>query len=70
MELCGALPLLDLRALLRLLEGREQEHTAAIFDSQTLPSSPESGHRVGYDGAKKRKGTFERLRAWRQRCTS
>jgi transposase len=47
----------DLRALLRLLEGREEEPTAAIFDSRTLQSSPESGHRAGYDGAKKRKGS-------------
>jgi transposase len=47
----------DLRALLRLLQGREEEPTAAIFDSRTLQSSPESGHRAGYDGAKKRKGS-------------
>jgi transposase len=47
----------DLRVLLRLLEGREQEPTATIFDSRTLQSTPESGHRAGYDGAKKRKGS-------------
>ncbi len=42
----------DLRAVLRLAQGRNEEPTAAIFDSRTLQSSPESGHRAGYDGAK------------------
>src|SRR5918997_1146547 len=41
----------DLRALLRLGEGGDKEPTAAILDSRTLRSSPESGHRAGYDGA-------------------
>jgi transposase len=30
--------------------------TAAIFDSRTMQSTPESGARAGYDGAKRRKG--------------
>jgi transposase len=47
----------DLRAVLRLAEGRNQDLSVAIFDSRTLPSSPESGHRAGYDGAKRRKGS-------------
>jgi transposase len=47
----------DLRALLRLAEGRNEMPSAAIFDSRTLQSSPESGHRAGYDGAKRRKGS-------------
>jgi transposase len=47
----------DLRVLLRLAEGREEQPSAAIFDSRTLQSSPESGHRAGYDGAKRRKGS-------------
>src|SRR5215475_1402187 len=47
----------DLRALLRLAAGREAEPSAAIFDSRTLQSTPESGHRAGYDGAKRRKGS-------------
>src|SRR6266568_3735713 len=47
----------DLRAVLRLAQGRNAEPSAAIFDSRTLQSSPESGHRAGYDGAKKRKGS-------------
>jgi transposase len=47
----------DLRALLRLSETRASEPTAAIIDSRTLRSSPESGHRSGYDGAKRKKGS-------------
>ena len=47
----------DLRALLRLAEGRAPGPTAAILDSRTLRSSPESGHRAGYEGAKRKKGS-------------
>ncbi len=47
----------DLRAVLRLAQGRTEEPSAAIFDSRTLQSSPESGHRAGSDGAKQRKGS-------------
>ena len=47
----------DLRVLLRLAEGREAEPTAAIFDSRTLQSTPESGGRAGYDGAKRKRGS-------------
>src|SRR4029077_13726907 len=47
----------DLRAVLRLAQGRNKEPSAAIFDSRTLQSSPESGHRAGYDRAKGRKGS-------------
>lgn len=47
----------DLRVLLRLGAGRTGEPSAAIFDSRTLQSSPESGERAGYDGAKRRKGS-------------
>ena len=46
----------DLRAVLRIAEGRNEQPTAAIFDSRTLQSTPESGARAGYDGAKRRKG--------------
>ena len=42
----------DLRAVLRLREGRHEQPSAVIFDSRTLQSSPESGARAGYDGAK------------------
>jgi transposase len=47
----------DLRELLRLAQGRQTTPTAAILDSRTLQSSPESGHRAGYDGAKRRRGS-------------
>jgi transposase len=39
----------DLRAVLRLAEGRVEAPSAAIFDARTLRSSPESGARAGYD---------------------
>lgn len=47
----------DLREVLRLAAGRDAQPSAAIFDSRTLQSSPESGERAGYDGAKRRKGS-------------
>ena len=47
----------DLRAVLRLAAGRTEEPSAAIFDSRTLQSTPESGTRAGYDGAKRRRGS-------------
>ena len=46
----------DLRALLRWAAGRADEPTAAILDSRTAQSTPESGARAGYDGHKRRKG--------------
>jgi transposase len=47
----------DLRTLLRIAAGRPAAPTAAILDSRTLRSTPESGHRAGYDGAKRKKGS-------------
>src|SRR5574340_615182 len=47
----------DLRALLWLLDGRAPDPTAGIFDSRTLQSTPESGSRAGYDGAKRKRGS-------------
>ena len=47
----------ELRRLLRLNEGRPTAPSAVILDSRTLQSTPESGHRAGYDGAKRRKGS-------------
>jgi transposase len=47
----------DLRVLLRLSEGRASAPTVAILDSRTLRSTPESGSRGGYDGAKRKKGS-------------
>ena len=47
----------DLRGLLRMLQGRPPEPSATIMDSRTLQSTPESGERAGYDGAKRKKGS-------------
>jgi transposase len=47
----------DLRALLRVACGRNEQPSAVIIDSRTMQSSPESGGRAGYDGAKRRKGS-------------
>ena len=46
----------DLRALLRVAQGRNANPSAAIFDGRTLQSTPESGERAGYDGAKRKRG--------------
>ena len=47
----------DLRELLRVAAGRQAQPSAAIFDSRTLQSTPESGARGQYDGAKRRRGS-------------
>jgi transposase len=47
----------DLRAILRLIEGRAPQPTAVVLDGRTLQSTPESGHRAGYDGHKKKRGS-------------
>lgn len=47
----------DLRVLLRLADGRRAQPSATIMDSRTLQSSPESGPRAGYDGAKRKRGS-------------
>ena len=47
----------DLRLLLRLAAGRSGQPSAAILDSRTVQSTPESGARAGYDGHKRRKGS-------------
>jgi transposase len=59
----------DLRALLHLAAGRKAQPTAAIFDSRTLQSTPESGEHAGYDGAKRRKGSKTVLKSdsWHRR---
>ncbi|MDB6031700.1 MAG: putative transposase [Verrucomicrobiales bacterium] len=46
----------DLRAMLRLLEERNEKPSAVILDNRTIQSTPESGQRAGFDGHKKRKG--------------
>lgn len=47
----------DLRELLRLLDGRNEQPSAVILDSRTLQSTLESGNRAGYDGGKRKKGS-------------
>jgi transposase len=47
----------DLRAVLRLALDRNAQPSAAIMDGRTLQSTPESGDRAGYDGAKKKNGS-------------
>ena len=47
----------DLRMLLRVAAGRDPEPTAVILDSRTLQSTPMSGERAAYDGAKRRRGS-------------
>ena len=48
----------DLGVLLRLSKGRAPDPRATILDSRTLQSTPESGSRGGYDGAKRKKGSI------------
>jgi transposase len=47
----------DVQSLLRHFGGRKGQPTAVCIDSRTLQSTPESGARAGYDGAKRRKGS-------------
>jgi hypothetical protein len=47
----------NLCLVLRLVAGSEAQPGAAILDGETLRSIPESGERVRYDGAKRKKGS-------------
>jgi transposase len=47
----------NLRMILRRAEERNLDPSAIILDSRTLQSTPESGARAGYDGAKKKNGS-------------
>ncbi len=47
----------DLRVMLRPADGRDPQPTAVILDGRTLQATPESGHRAGFDGHKKRQGS-------------
>jgi transposase len=47
----------DVQSVVRLWAGRKGQPTAICLDSRTLQSTPESGARAGYDGAKRRKGS-------------
>src|SRR5581483_875718 len=46
----------QLRAVVRLAAGRQEDPSAARFESRPLPSTLESGHRAGSQGTKRRKG--------------
>ena len=47
----------DLRIIMRVLADRDESPSAVIVDARTLQSTPESGGRAGYDGAKKKNGS-------------
>jgi len=47
----------DVQLIVREWAGRKGQPTAICIDSRTLQSTPESGGRAGYDGAKRRKGS-------------
>ena len=47
----------DLRAVLRVAAGRNEEPRAAVLDSRTLRSTPESGARAAWDGHKRTRGS-------------
>ncbi len=47
----------DRRAILRVAAGRAPVPTAVIVDSRTLQSTPMSGARAAYDGAKRKRGS-------------
>jgi transposase len=54
---CYADILATVRKLVRETGGRSPQPSAAIFDSRTLRSTPESGERAGYDGHKRTNGS-------------
>src|SRR5205085_5292291 len=62
----------DLRMILRPADEREGQPTAAILDGRTLQSTPESGGRAGFDGAKKMNWTvrFTELFPGESECRS
>lgn len=47
----------DLRKVLRLVADKDSRPSAVIFDGRTIQSTPEGGHRAGYDGYKRKKGS-------------
>jgi transposase len=54
---CFEILVADVQSILREWAGRKGQPTAVCLDSRTLQSTPESGARAGYDGAKRRKGS-------------
>lgn len=57
----------DLRELLRILTGRQEQPSAVILDSRTLQSTVESGHRAG---ARRSKAQKEALQILIKKCNS
>jgi transposase len=51
----------DLRAILRIVQGRKAQPSAVILDARTLHGSIESGARAGYDAHKRKKGSKTHL---------
>jgi hypothetical protein len=49
--------MLDVNELQRILLGREVVLSIVVLDGKTPQSTPTSGHRADYDGAKKRQGS-------------
>jgi transposase len=47
----------DLRALVRMCEGKAPTPRGVVLDARTLQSTVESGARAGYDGHKRKKGS-------------
>src|SRR5262245_37821223 len=47
----------DVRAGLRLAQGRNAQPSAAICESRSLPLTPASGTRAGDEGATRRRGS-------------
>ena len=47
----------DLREVVRVAADKSGQPSAVILDGRTLQSTPESGHRAGYDGYKRKKGS-------------
>lgn len=47
----------DVQSIVHEWAGRKGQPMAICIDSRTLQSTPESGGRAGYDGAKRRKGS-------------
>ena len=43
-----------MRAIIRAVQGRQEQPSAAVLDGRTLQSSCESGPRGGYDDYKRR----------------
>lgn len=54
---CFEMLVQDLRAVLRLAQGRTEEPSAAVLDSRTLRSTPDSGSRAAWDGHKRVRGS-------------